>query len=42
VESGFVEFFVVLDVDQSFEDFAEAYWMYPNLIVFEPTEIEPS
>lgn len=41
VESGFVEFFEVLDVDQTFEDFVKAYWMYPNLIVFELTEIEP-
>ena len=42
VESGFVEFFEVLDVDQNFEDFVKAYWMYPNLIAFELTEIEPS
>lgn len=42
VESGFVEFFEVLDVDQSFEDFVKLYWMYPNLITFELTEIEPS
>lgn len=41
VESGFVEFFEVLDVDQSFEDFVKAYWMYPNLITFELTEIVP-
>jgi hypothetical protein len=41
VKSGFVEFFEVLDVDQSFEDFVKAYWMYPNLIAFELTEIEP-
>ena len=42
VESGFVEFFEVLDVDQSFEDFVKVYWIYPNLITFELTEIEPS
>ncbi len=41
VESGFVEFFQVLDVDQSFEDFARVYWLYPSLIVFELTDLEP-
>ena len=41
VESEFVEFFEVLDVDQSFEDFVKAYWMYPNYITFELTEIAP-
>jgi hypothetical protein len=40
VEKEFVEFFEVLDVDQSFEDFIKAYWMYPNHIAFELTEIE--
>lgn len=40
VESEFVEFFEVLDVDQSFEAFVKAYWMYPNHIAFELTEIE--
>jgi hypothetical protein len=40
VESEFVEFFEVLDVDQSFEDFVKAYWMYPNYIAFELTGIE--
>lgn len=41
VESEFVEFFEVLDVDQSFEDFVKAYWMYPDYITFELTRIEP-
>ena len=41
VESEHLEFFEVLDVDQSFEDFVKAYWMYPSFIVFELTEIEP-
>jgi hypothetical protein len=41
VESEFVEFFEVLDVDQSFENFVQAYWMYPNYIAFELTGIEP-
>lgn len=36
-----MEFFEVLDVDQNFEDFVKAYWMYPNYIAFELTEIEP-
>ncbi len=40
VENEFVEFFEVLDVDQSFEDFVKAYWIYPNHITFELTEIE--
>jgi hypothetical protein len=42
VEREHVEFFEVLDVDQSFEDFIRAYWMYPNQIAFELTEIEPA
>jgi len=41
VESEYVEFFEVLDVDQSFEDFVRVYWMYPNHIAFELTGIEP-
>lgn len=41
LEDEFVEFFEVLDVDQSFENFVKAYWMYPNHIVFELTRIEP-
>ncbi|MCW4047008.1 MAG: hypothetical protein NWE99_05535 [Candidatus Bathyarchaeota archaeon] len=41
VDSDFIEFFEVLDVDQSFEDFVRAYWIYPTLIAFELTRIEP-
>jgi hypothetical protein len=41
VDSEFTEFFEVLDVDQSFENFVKAYWMYPNHIAFELTRIEP-
>jgi len=41
VDSEHVEFFAVLDVDQKFEDFVKAYWMYPNHIAFEVAEIEP-
>jgi hypothetical protein len=40
-ESEYVEFFEVLDVDQRFEDFVKAYWMYPNYITFELSRIEP-
>jgi hypothetical protein len=41
VDSELVEFFQVLDVDQSFEDFVRVYWLYPSLIVFELTDVEP-
>jgi hypothetical protein len=41
VADEFVEFFKVLDVDQSFEAFVKAYWMYPNYISLELTKIEP-
>ena len=37
----YVEFFEVLDVDQSIEDFIKAYWLYPKLIRFELVEAEP-
>jgi hypothetical protein len=42
IEQGFVEFFQVLDVDQSAEDFIRAYWAYPKLIRFELVEVEPA
>ena len=41
VPKEFVEFFNVLDVDQSIEDFIKAYWLYPKLIRFELVEAEP-
>lgn len=41
VDSEFIEFFEVLDVDQKFENFIRAYWIYPTLIVFELTRTEP-
>ncbi len=41
VPADFVEFFVVLDVNQSTEDFIKAYWLYPNFIRFELVEAEP-
>jgi hypothetical protein len=40
VPQEFVEFFTVLDVDQSLEDFIKAYWLYPKLIKFELSEVE--
>ena len=40
VKSDFVEFFEVLDVDRTVEDFINAYWLYPNYIRFELVEIE--
>jgi hypothetical protein len=41
VSNDFVEFFQVLDVDQSVEDFIKAYWLFPNYIRFELNEAEP-
>lgn len=41
VAPEYVEFFQVLDVDQSAEDFIKAYWMYPKYIKFELVELEP-
>ncbi len=38
----FVEFFTILDVDQSIEDFIKAYWLYPKLIRFELADAEPA
>jgi len=40
VAPEFVEFFTVLDVDQSIEDFIKTYWLYPKLIKFELSEVE--
>lgn len=42
VPSDMISFFKVLDVDQKMEDFIKAYWLYPKLIRFELTKIEPS
>ena len=41
VPADFVEFFEVLDVNQSTEDFIKAYWLYPKYIRFELVEAEP-
>jgi hypothetical protein len=40
VDSEFVNFFKVLDVDQKIEDFINAYWIYPEKIRFELADIE--
>ncbi len=40
VAKEFVEFFKVLDVDQSMDDFIKAYWLYPKLIKFVLVETE--
>jgi hypothetical protein len=36
-----IDFFTILDVDQSMEAFIKAYWLYPKLIKFELVELEP-
>jgi len=41
VSPDLVEFFRVLDVDQSIEDFLRVYQLYPKLIKFEILEAEP-
>jgi hypothetical protein len=41
VSADAVEFFEVLDVDQSMGDFIKMYWLYPKLIKFELVEAEP-
>jgi hypothetical protein len=41
VPSEYVEFFKVLDVDQSIEDFIKTYWLFPKQIRFELIEMEP-
>lgn len=41
VPPDLANFFTVLDVDQSIEDFVKAYWLYPKLIRFELVELEP-
>ncbi len=41
VQPEYMDFFQVIDVDQSMEDFIKAYWLYPKLIKFEVVEIEP-
>ena len=40
VDSNFIDFFEVIDVDQGIEDFIKAYWIYPGKIRFELVDIE--
>jgi hypothetical protein len=40
IDKEFVDFFGTLDIDQAIEDFIKAYWIYPNKISFELSEIE--
>lgn len=42
IDKGYIEFFEVLDVDQSVEDFLRVYWIYPNHIKFVLAQIEPT
>ena len=40
VDSGFVEFFKAVDVDQNVEDFIKAHWLYPKYLESELVEAE--
>lgn len=40
VDEDFISFFEALDIDQSIEDFIKAYWVYPNKIRFDLTDVE--
>ena len=40
VEKDFVNFFEVVDIDQSIEDFIKAFWVYPSKIRFELVDME--
>jgi hypothetical protein len=40
IDPEFVNFFDALDIDQSTDDFIKAYWVYPNKIRFELSEVE--
>ena len=40
VDEDFTDFFEALDVDQSIEDFMNAYWIYPSKIRFELIDVE--
>lgn len=41
IEQKHIEFFEVLDVDQSVEDFIKIYWIYPDHTKFVLVEVEP-
>ncbi len=40
VENEFLGFFEETDIDQNFEDFIRAYWVYPAKIQFDLVEVE--
>ena len=40
IDADFIDFFEVLDVDQSIEDFIKAYWVYPSKIRFELIDLD--
>ena len=40
IDEKFINFFDALDVDQALEDFIKAYWIYPNKIRFDLTDLE--
>ncbi len=40
IDEGYTEFFEVLDVDQSVEDFIKVYGLYPNHVKFVLTQLE--
>lgn len=41
VPPDFAEFFEVVDVDHSMDEFIKAYWLFPKMIKFELVEAEP-
>ena len=40
IDMEFFNFFGALDVDQAFEDFIKAYWVYPSKIRFDLADLE--
>jgi hypothetical protein len=40
VDMEFYNFFGAIDVDQAFEDFIKAYWVYPSKIRFDLADLE--
>ena len=40
VDMEFFNFFSALDVDQAFEDFIKAYWVYPSKMRFDLSDLE--
>ena len=41
VPADFLDFFEVVDVDHSMDEFIKAYWLFPKMIKFELVEAEP-